>query len=280
LGPDVTAAGIAAFALDDGELLWETPFDLPVDGESRAHPIVYDITAGGSTVVAAVDDQMGGPPDLYAYDATDGSLRWKAGGLLPSAVTGDVVLVRPDVLDETHEWSLAALDAETGGQRWSLGEDDTSWILHQAAGDVAVVAGFDSDSGGRTAAVDIGTGEELADFGPGVGACATDGATLVACAVDGPERGTQRVATFGIEDGTTGVSGEALPPDTTVVGVVGGRIIVGAEDEDARSVDRSGTIVDAALPGPFHSTNQSYAVFGCEPHPSVVCSDYSVHQLD
>jgi hypothetical protein len=272
--------GIAAFSLEDGELAWKAPYDFPPVEEGGAVPLVRDVTAGGSTVVASVEE-----PDeagvvlprlqLVAYDAADGSLRWKVGGFAPIVVTADVVVAQRD--GDGDDPFLVAFDAETGRQLWSRGGEDISYFLHAAVGQVAVLGVFDRELGSSTVAVDVTTGDELVDLGP-TGHCATDGETLVACGVDGPEPGTQRIATFHLQDGATGVSAEPFPEGTSVVGLLDGRIVVG-DDDQATTVDRSGAAV-SALPGAFHSASDTYAVFGCRPVPEPDCSGYSVHRLD
>jgi outer membrane protein assembly factor BamB len=139
-----SASGGSLYAFDArrGDQLWR------IDGTASTSPVVAD----GMVFVGGGDE--GGPPDVVAYDAASGAVRWSAQAgeypqpAAPAVSRGRVFIARAD--------GVYAFDETTGAQLWHravLGEPATTPVI--ASGTV-LVGGY---RGVR--ALDAATGDAL-----------------------------------------------------------------------------------------------------------------------
>ncbi|HEY0451518.1 PQQ-binding-like beta-propeller repeat protein [Actinophytocola sp.] len=230
--------GIARLAAADGSVAWRRelagPLDLVTADDRRALVMV-----GGARVVA-LDVGRGGP-------------LWERTGLWPYAIAGDVVVgetvrgVRRT--GPPTEGTVAAWNLATGAPAWTLADLAPARVT-LTAGDVVLVDGFRTGRPERGRwVVDARTGRRVHEVGaaPVEDSCATDGRTLVACAVV-EDSGALDIETFRV----AGRRVETLRGDyrSQAVRLVGPDHLVAGDSRHFVALDRRGRVVARNLPYP------------------------------
>ena len=101
--------------------------------ETRTAIVLNAPVGDEDTFVFAEEDGL-----VTATDTTDGRVLWRV--QVRGPVVGGLAMAGPIVLVPAGDKSLFALDAVTGGARWTLSLDDLASAVPTVAGDVAVVA--------------------------------------------------------------------------------------------------------------------------------------------
>ena len=125
-------------------------------------------TGAGQVINGSYTADQRNPCRTVSLDASSGRERWRVEGLLPLALTADVVLtIQPDGAANQlrREFSeVVALDRETGRRRWSTA-DTLQYAALVAAGPhlVALRSGNARGNPGAQYLVDPATGDQLGD---------------------------------------------------------------------------------------------------------------------
>jgi outer membrane protein assembly factor BamB len=241
-----TRTGVALLSLETASLRWRA------DVRSGAGERYVLAAANDETVLVTVGPTRGGPPRVLALDAGTGARRWERAGLTPHGMAGGVVVGETSPGGTVAAWSTA-----NGATAWTLAGFASARVALTADDDVLVEGRTDAGEPVRRV-YEAGDGEQLVDLGdPGVGACATDGVTLIACPrANGPR--DRVLQTFDVADRRTRtLSGEFRPEFACLVGQ---DHVFAASAEAYFAVARGGALAASDLPGRPVAATEDYVL--------------------
>lgn len=230
-----TRTGVALLSLETASLRWRA------DVRSGAGERYVLAAADDEIALVTVGPTRGGSPRVIAIDAGTGQRRWERAGLLPHGMAGVVVVGETAPGGTVAAWSKAS-----GATAWTLAGFSSARVALTADDDVLVEGRTDAGEPVRRV-FEANSGEQLVELGdPGVGACSTDGATLIACPrANGPR--DRVLQTFDVADRRTRTLSGRFRPE--FVCLVGPDHVFAASAEGYFVVGRGGALVAADLPG-------------------------------
>lgn len=115
---------LVAFDAETGTEQWRHTW--PPEGTMSSMPVIGEETLYvGNSSLPTSHTESKYPEDLFAFDLTDGDLRWKRDLAEQDSLTGTPLLHDGTLYVQTERSGLFALDPADGGERWQTSPGET-----------------------------------------------------------------------------------------------------------------------------------------------------------